>query len=120
MSAHQKENVFIKLRDYHLNTFPDKMSSSLMEQSKIDFQIIEDKIINMLLNLVNGKGLYVDFVPELKSFEVEMTAKKSDDPIEFENRTLFTTKIRNLREVLKFALDADFKMRTPRFTKESK
>ncbi|HEX3095523.1 MAG TPA: hypothetical protein VHQ20_00200, partial [Patescibacteria group bacterium] len=61
MSAIDKERIFVELRKYHTDQFPDKLANEDMQALRAEFQIIEDDIVTMLLSLVNGKLGFVDF-----------------------------------------------------------
>jgi hypothetical protein len=120
MSAIDKEKIFVELRKYHIEQFPDKLVNEDMQTLREEFQVIEDNIVTMLLNLVNGKLGFVDFKKELAEFEGKVKVSKSTDKSEIENRNLFVTKIAQLNDLLLMAEGAIFKLKIPRVAKAVK
>lgn len=120
MSAIDKEKIFVELRKYHADAFPDTLANEEMQNLRKEFQIIEDDIVTMLLSLVNGKLGFVDFKKELAEFEKKAKVSKTTDKIETENRNFFTLKISHLKELLLIAESAIFKLKIPRVPKSVK
>lgn len=120
MSAIDKEKIFVELRKYHTEQFPDKLASENMQTLRDEFLIIEDNIVTMLLSLVNGKLGFVDFEPELASFQKKVKVTKVSDRKEDDNRNFFLAKIAHLNELLLIAKGAIFKLKVPRVPKVAK
>lgn len=110
--AMNKEKIFEELRNYHLTQFSDKISLEV-NNLKIEFGLIEDKIIGMLLSLVNGKGEFIDSAQELNTFRDKLNTAASDD-IDTASRNLFASKIGKLLDIMVFAKESNFKLRTVR------
>ncbi len=117
MSAMDKEKIFVELRKYHTEQFPDKLVNEDMQNLREEFQVIEDDIVTMLLSLVNGKLGFVDFKKELTEFENKVKISKNTTKSEVENRNLFMSKISLLKELLVIAENAVFKLKIPRVPK---
>ena len=120
MSAIDKEKIFVELRKYHTEQFPDKLVNEDMQELREEFQVIEDDIVTMLLSLVNGKLAFVDFDKELKSFQNKIKITKAGDRKEDENRQFFQAKITHLQELLEIAKASIFKLKIPRVPKVPK
>ena len=69
---------------------------------------MEDKIVSMVLSLVNGKAEFKDATGELADFE----HKLREDAKKF-----FASKISQLNEIMAFAKDSGFKLRPVRGVK---
>lgn len=117
MSAIDKEKIFVELRKYHTEEFPEKMVNENMQTLRDEFEVIEDNIVTMLLSLVNGKLGFVDFEKELADFSKKIKISKSGDRAEDKERTFFLTKIEHLNELLMIAKNAIFKLKVPRVAK---
>lgn len=120
MSAIDKEKIFVELRKYHTEQFPDKLATEDMQELREEFQIIEDDIVTMLLSLVNGKLAFVDFEKELADFQKKVKITKAGDRKEDENRKFFEAKITHLNDLLQIAKSAIFKLKVPRVAKVAK
>ena len=114
MAAFEKEKIFVELRKYHTDEFPERMATSKMQQLREEFSVLEDSIINMLLNLVNGKVAFVDHTAELGAFADRVKVKPSGDRSEDDNRRLFISKIEQLKNVLELGRNSNFTLRVPR------
>lgn len=113
MSAIDKEKVFEKLRNYHTDEFPAKMKNHEMEALKAKFSLVEDRIVGMILSLVNGKTEYVDSTAELETFQTNLQSivtTKEDQA----NKTLFESKIAKLAEIMLLAKESGFQLRKVR------
>lgn len=119
MSAIDKEKIFVELRQYHTDAFPDKLSSKDMDSIRKEFIDLEDNIVNMLLNLVNGKVGYVDFQDELAAFQKKVKVSKNTDPAETKDRVFFSNKIEHLNQILDIARASIFRLKIPRVPKST-
>jgi hypothetical protein len=119
MSAIDKEKIFVELRQYHTDAFPDKLSTKEMDSLREDFVELEDNIVTMLLNLVNGKVGYVDFQKELADFQKKVKVSKTTDPAETKNRVFFASKIEHLNQILDIARASIFRLKIPRVAKNT-
>ncbi len=117
MSASEKENIYVELRQYHLEQFPDQMVNSNMESLRKSFLEFEDKIVTMLVGLVNGKVAYEDLSEELKAFGNKVKILPSGDRAEDNDRNFFKTKIEHLEKMLSLGELANFKLKIPRAPK---
>lgn len=117
MSAIDKEKIFVELRQYHTDVFPDKFSSPDLKDLHDDFVAVEDETVSMLLNLVNGKLAYVDLSQNLTDFKEKVKVVKTTDKTEIEDRTFFVSKIEQLEKILNMAQSATFHLKVPRHTK---
>lgn len=117
MSAIDKEKIFVQLRQYHTDAFSDKLATKQMDALRRDFTELEDSIVTMLLNLVNGKVGYVDFQKELAQFQKKVKVSKATDPAETKNRVFFSNKIEHLNQILDIARASIFRLKIPRITK---
>lgn len=117
MSAVDKEKIFVELRQYHTEEFADKLSTKAMDSLRQEFSVLEDNIVTMLLNLVNGKAEFVDFAEELNEFKNKAKVTKGTEPTEAADRNFFVAKIDSLNHILDMARAAVFRLRIPRGTK---
>ncbi len=117
MSAMDKEKIFVELRQYHTDVFPDKFSTPDMKELHDEFADIEDETVSMLLNLVNGKLAFVDLSEGLSNFKEKVKILKTTDKKEIEDRSFFVTKIEQLEKILNMAQSATFHLKVPRHTK---
>jgi hypothetical protein len=120
MSAIAKEKVFDELRKYHLDAFPKKLATERMDEMRAEFELTEDKVITMLLRLVNGKEVFADTTKELHEFQKKIEALPQASPDEVENQNLFKLKINGLLDILAFAKQSDFQLRKVRLKKGAK
>lgn len=118
MSALEKEQIFTELRKYHQDEFPSTMTNQNMTDLLGEFRELEDKIVNMLLSLVNGKVALVDLTPDLRSFANKAKVTPKGDRAEDDNRNLFIAKIEHLSQILNMAGLATFRLKVPRFSKK--
>ena len=114
MSAYEKEAIFTQLRQYHANEFPVSLSSAPMNTLRDEFAEFEDKIVSMLLGLVNQKLEFVDLSEELEAFQKKANTafKKNAAPVT--ETEFFNAKIEQLRLVLEIAKKATFIVKPPR------
>lgn len=117
MSAIDKEKIFVELRQYHTDAFPDKLSSPVMEELREEYAELEDTAVSMLLNLVNGKTGYVEMDSEFKAFKEKIKVTKTSEKAEEEDRKFFTAKIEHLAVILDMAKNAIFRLKVPRVAK---
>lgn len=120
MSAMDKEKIFVELRKYHTEEFPEKLATEEMQALREEFLEIEDNIVTMLLSLVNGKLGFVDFEKELNDFGKKVKSTKTTDRSEDANREFFVSKITHLTELLLIAKNSIFKLKVPRVAKAVK
>jgi hypothetical protein len=111
MDAQNKEKIYEELRNYHLEQFPDKVRNPIMKDLRIEFGVLEDKIIAMLLSLVNGKAEYADPSGDIQSFDERLHRAVPEGHDDEESMNLFATKIAKLREIVEVAKNAEFKLR---------
>lgn len=114
-----KEKIFVELRQYHTDAFDDKLSTKEMDSLREEFVELEDNIVTMLLNLVNGKVGYVDFQKELAVFQKKVKVSKTTDPAETKNRVFFSNKIEHLNQILDIARASIFRLKIPRVAKSA-
>lgn len=119
MSAAQKEQIYVELRKYHLDEFPESFSNASMNELLAEYRILEDEVITMLLSLVNGKSEYSDLSRSLKNFSDKATILPEGDKTEAKHRKHFADKTEQLGRILQIAKQASFKVRPPRKTRES-
>lgn len=123
MSAYEKEAIFTELRQYHLNDFPETSKSESYLSVYKQFILLEEEIVNMLLQLVNGKSEYVDYSQKLKKF-TDLVANESSSDVEFKQVSqLFFEKCEHLKKILALAADGNFplrKQKTPRISLATK
>lgn len=117
MSAIDKEKIFVELRKYHLSKFPAKLASQEMVNFRTEFGALEDKIISMILSLVNGKAGFIDASEELEVFKNKIKIRQAGDRLEDTDRNLFAAKIVQLQNVLAIAKGSTFKLRKTRLAK---
>ena len=107
MSALQKEKIFEELRNYHMEKFPVKIKNDQVNNLRIEFGILEDKIISMTLSLVYGRSLFVDSTKELNSFQNKLNTTLPSQGEE-SNRNMFTSKIGHLGKIILMAKESTF------------
>jgi hypothetical protein len=117
MNAYAKEKVFDELRKYHQDAFPEKLATARMDEMKTEFVETEDRIITMLLRLVNGKEGFVDSSRELNSFKDRVENLSSASPTEEKFQDLFNLKISRLLDILALAKESNFQLRKVRVPK---
>lgn len=111
MSAHEKEAIFTELREYHLKNFPETTSSESYSDVYKQFLLVEETIINMVLQLVNGKSEYVDHNSKLQQL-MEIVEKQSlADPNFTTVSDIFIEKCSHLGKILSLASVGDFPLR---------
>lgn len=111
MSAINKEKIFEELRNYHTHRFPVKIKNAEVETLRVEFGEIEDRIVGMILSLVNGKAEFLDATKELNNFQDKLKRNLPADSGDDANRNLFATKITELTAVMAMAKDSGFKLR---------
>jgi chromosome segregation ATPase len=118
MSSIEKEKIFIELREYHTFQFPEHLASEQLADLRAEFEVLEDKIVNMILSLVNGKQEYVELKDELEEFKARIASadKVANDDTD---RTFFLEKIDKLVGILAVAKESTFKLKPPRYRKEA-
>ncbi len=114
MSSIDKEKIFVELREYHANEFPAKLSSDHMEKMRELFVELEDKVVAMLLSLVNGKLEFVDLTGELDAFLKKVKDNSSTEKDEAVDRKFFESKIDHLKHIMSMAQAAPFKLKIVR------
>jgi hypothetical protein len=119
MSSVQKEQIYVELRKYHLDEFPESLSNASMNDLLSEYRILEDEVITMLLELVNGKSEYVDLSDKLNNFIDKAKPGPKGNKTEEADRKHFVDKSNQLVQILQMAQDASFKLRPPRKTRES-
>lgn len=119
MSAKQKEQIYIELREYHLDEFPESLSNSSMNELLSEYRALEDDVINMLLSFVNGKAEYTDMSENISKFIDKAKPNPSGDKSEDADRKHFILKIEQLKSIIEMAKDTPFKLRRVRNTRPS-
>ncbi len=119
MSAIQKEQIYVELREYHLDELPETLSNSDMNDLLKEYRVIEDEIISMLLGLVNGKTEFADMTGPLQTFKSKVQPFIGGDKTEDKDREHLLSKITQLEHILNLAAKASFTIRPPRKTRES-
>ena len=119
MSAIQKEQIYVELRKYHLDEFPDSLANPDMNDLLEEYRVLEDEIISMLLGLVNGKSEYVEMSDDLKKFSAKAAPVLKGDKAEAKDREHFASKISQLETIIDLAQRASFTVRPPRKVRES-
>ena len=114
MSAQEKENIFVELRKYHLDEFPKSLSSETMNELRTEFGEFEDKLVTMLLSLVNGRAEYVDLTPDLDKIKAKAEISASTEAIENSDRELLLSKIKQLSNILHMASVGTFPLKRKR------
>lgn len=122
MSGHQKEVIFVELRQYHLDEFPASLSSPELNLLHEEFKLLEDEVVNMVLGVINGKVEFEDKSNQLNDFglkleEVNNTADSKTD------KQLFADKVTHLKKIMEIARKAGFplrRQRPPRISKSTK
>ncbi len=117
MSAIVKEKIFDELRRYHVQVLPKKLATERMEDAKESLSLIEDKIIAMLLSLVNGKAVFADSTEELEAFRRKIELPSASEEIEKKNKGLLVAKVDWLVQILAMAKEPNFVLRKPRVKK---
>lgn len=120
MNAQEKERIYEKLRDYHVNSFKSTLSTDKMDKLRVEYTVIEDAAVAMLLGLVNGKSEYIDFSDDLAGMKKKAKILPKGDRNEDEDRTFLVHKVESLEEILQQALDAKFLLRPSRTDKAAK
>ncbi len=116
MSGIQKEKILQQLRDYHINQFPDKIFNPEVMDLKNKFDIVQDRIIGMILRLVNGKNEFVDSTKELKSMHRKLESMDASTKDEF-SKNLLGSKITKLGEIMILAKESGFQLKKIRAAK---
>lgn len=111
MSSIDKEKILVELREYHLTELPEKLSSETLTSLRAEFAEFEDKFINMVLSLVNGKDVFVDLKSEISHFQKGL---KSNTDGKAKDIELFNQKIDALLKTLAIAEESSFKLRKVR------
>lgn len=119
MTAVQKEQIFVELRKYHLDEFPESLVNTDMNYLLSEYRALEDEIISMLLGLVNGKSEFVDLSKDLSAFEEKAKPMLKGDKAEESDRKRFLSKIEQLSHILQLASMASFVVKPPRKVRES-
>jgi len=114
MSAINKEKIFEELRNYHTHRFPAKIKNLEVETLRVEFGEIEDRIVGMILSLVNGKAEFIDGNKDLVNFQDKLRRNLPHDSTDDTARNLFATKISQLIAVMTLAKDSGFKLRPVR------
>jgi hypothetical protein len=111
MSAIVKEKIFDELRRYHVQTWPKKLATERMQEAKDQLGLIEDKIIGMLMGLVNGRSVFADSTEELEAFRQKLNRPSGYEAEEKNNQAIFTSKIDWLQQILLMAKEPNFQLR---------
>ncbi len=111
--ALDKEKIYEVLRNYHTHHFPTKIKNATVNDLRLEFGQMEDKIIGMILSLANGKAEYVDSSKELANFEDKLNRNLPPNQ-EDATRNLFASKIVQLSDLLAMAKEAGFRLRPVR------
>ncbi len=111
MSAINKEKIFEQLRNYHLRQFPATVKNLQVNDLRAEFAVIEDKVIGMLLRLVDGKEEFADTTVELNTFQDKINRHMPQNGEDEESKNLFATKISQLLGILALAKESGFKLR---------
>lgn len=114
MSAFEKEKIFVELREYHQNQLPSGKAGGVVLSLGKEFEELEDKIISMILSLVNGKLEYVELNDELNTFKEKIIEETKDDKSQDSNRIFYIAKIDHLNKILGLAEEGTFRLRAPR------
>jgi len=116
MNALNKEKIFEELRNYHTQQFPAKIKNPVMDNLRNEFAVMEDRIVGMILSLVSGKSEFVDSTNELNSFQAKVKTSTPENE-EHANKNIFAAKISKLAELVSFAKESGFKLKTVRGAK---
>jgi hypothetical protein len=116
MSGINREKIFQELRNYHTYQLPDKIYNPEVIDLKNKFDIVEDRIIGMILSLVNGKNEFIDSTKELKSFHTKLESMNTSTRDEI-GKNLFESKISKLGEIMILAKESGFQLKKIRGTK---
>jgi hypothetical protein len=117
MNPIAKEKIYEELRQYHVEAFPAKLASDRIKDLKIQFVALEDRVIGMLLSLVNGKAVFTDDSSELNAFKQKIENPSAVNPEEENTLAVFVSKINRLLEMLTMAKNANFQLRKIRIKK---
>lgn len=109
MSAMDKEKIFEKLRSYHTDEFPAKIKNSQVEDLKLKFNDVEDRIVSMILSTVSGKAEYIDSTKELDSFQSNLNSIVTTG-VDETQKVMFVSKINKLSEIMIMVKDSDFRL----------
>ena len=107
MSAIDKEKVFDELRNYHTQRFPEKIKNPELDSLRREFIEMEDRVVSMILSLVNGKAEFIDPSKELASFQKRLEPISTDAA----TKNIFSEKILKLEGLMAFAKNSDFKLK---------
>jgi hypothetical protein len=114
MSAIQKEQIYVELRQYHENHFPETFSNSELNDLLKEYRNLEDEVIAMLLGLVNGKSEYMDLSNLPEKFMAKLDSVETSLPEESDEKEHFLAKVKSLQDILSLAEKATFKIRPVR------
>lgn len=114
MKPDSKEKILVELRQYHLDAFPEKLATETMDKYWVEFRLLQDKVISMILGYVERKTVFVDFSAELMTFKNKVTPTNLKDISERNNRKSFATKSEALLRILKMAYEAKFTIQSRR------
>jgi hypothetical protein len=117
MSAQAKEKILEKLRNYHMDVFPENLASNNIGALKAELVELQDKTITMLLRLVNGKEIFSDMTKELTDFRERVSKLLNMNSDEKNDQTLIRSKIDALIDILAFAKESNFQLRKPRIAR---
>src|SRR5688572_20699519 len=117
MSAADKEKIFVELRKYHQDAFSEQMVNEDMNRLRNELENIEDKLVNMILGLVNGKTEFVDMGEDLRNFKKKIKILPSGARQEDGDRKFFKSKVDQLDNILQIASQGTFKLKIPRYPK---
>jgi uncharacterized protein YacL len=113
MSNQNKEKILVQLRAYHALDLPKVSNNKKIQDLIEEITVIEDQITSMVLQLINGKSLFVE-----SNYELEILQKKvSKLPQDIEQapyKKILLTKIDLLLNLLIAAKESMFKLRVPR------
>lgn len=110
MSAAQKELIYVELRKYHLDEFPDSFGSAKLNELLAEYRQLEDQAVSMLLGLVNGKSEFADLAQDIKNFDSKVKLNTGDEAKK--DRDLFVSKLRQLERIIHLAGTASFTIRS--------
>jgi hypothetical protein len=109
MTAVEKEQIFIRLRKYHTEEFPQTYDTDGKTGLLEDFRELEDQIIGTVLGMVNGKAEYIDYSKELETFSGKIENEFTDS--DNSQKKFFETKIKDLGEVMQIASETKFALK---------
>jgi hypothetical protein len=119
MSAIDKEKIFDELRNYHTHRFPVKIKNLELDNLRAEFVEMEDRIVGMILSLVNGKAEFMDATKELEAFQKKLETIGQTGHMDETSRNLFAAKIGKLEDLMVFAKKSDFKLKRIRPNKNA-